>query len=104
MQNVIGWIALIIFGIILIAQFYVYYGVRRVIDDIAQKNSDDLIASEASEVKGKSARAKLKWLRSNKSSLSTETMSEVSKFLWVDTLTFLIFGLLILLWVIAMLL
>lgn len=101
MQTVIGWITLIIFSIIFIVQFYVYYAARRVLNRIAQESSGREIAIEASDTVGKSARARLKWLRNNKLNLTVEIISDANRVLWADTLTYLLFGVLILLWLIA---
>jgi hypothetical protein len=101
MQTIIGWIALIIFSIIIVVQFYLYYGVRRIFNRIIQENSDNTIIDEANDVKKKSTRARMKWLRNNKSILSGNVLSDANKILWADTLTFLLFGVLILLWATA---
>ena len=101
MQTVIGWTALIIFSIVFIVQLYVYYRARRVLNRINEEHSDSVIANEASVVAKKSARERLKWLRNNKSVLPLDIMTDVNKVLWADILTYLLFGILILLWVIA---
>ena len=87
--------------VIFAAQFYVYYGVRRVLNRIIKESLDKVIVEEAVTANGKSARVRLKWLRNNKSNLSVDNQLSIKKILWMDTLSVSLFGVLVLLWVIA---
>lgn len=100
MQSIIGWIALVVFVYVLGAQFYVYYAVRRLFARIRRESAS--ASDEGSAVERLSARAKLKWLRDNRTNIPGNVLPDVRRVLLLDTLSVVLFGVLVLLWVVGM--
>lgn len=104
MQSIIGWTALILFGCIFLAQIYIYCAVKRLLVNIAKNCNDEEMVVAAKEACKKNARARVKWVRANKPRFHGDFLSKANKIVWIDMLSFIVFGALVVLWLMAILL
>jgi hypothetical protein len=106
LTSVLGWIALVAFGICFAAMFYTYYAAKKVLKAVAERgsSSDVSLSSEARSTLEKDARARIKWLKGNQTRFPEDIKSKARRPLQFDVTSQVAFWTLLVLWLLVVLL
>jgi hypothetical protein len=103
-MSILGWIALLAFAVCLGAMFYTYYAAKRLVGAAAMDTSSEAsLLAEAESVLHKSARARIRWLKTTLGRLPGGINSRATRVLLVDKICQVAFWIIVASWVLSML-
>jgi hypothetical protein len=89
LMSLLGWIALVAFGICIVAIFCTYYAAKNTLRTVVRTSSspDASLSTEAANALQVGARGRIKWLKGNQSRLSADIKKHALRVLWFDTIS-----------------